>query len=255
MLRIKLPEESAHRHPTSSNRLIQPLRTLRRLGRSQPAKPPLFHHLPLLPGRCRLSEPDRVRTTGDGPGVEPRVLREAPLAVDRVPVYWAEGRQAGADDGDGGLDECPDGGIGVDPTAVCEGDAADGDDSDDACDADAVGMRSESLHWTVLTPGKEKDSILFSCIVEQAVRYREERTYNPPSENMPASWILCAKELCSLHKKGIGKPRMRKSVTELRTPMAISSASRFTQWALTLGSQSERTGTHWKITTMVPATV
>ena len=69
-------------------------------------------------------------------------------------------------------------------------------------------------------------------------------TYNPPSENMPKSWILCDKELCSRHRKGTGNPKMRKSVIELSTPIAMSSASRFTQRGLMLGSQSERTGTH-----------
>ena len=64
-------------------------------------------------------------------------LAEAPLTVNGVLVYWTEGGQARADDGDGGLDKGPDGGIGVYPATVCEGDATNGDDADDACYADA----------------------------------------------------------------------------------------------------------------------
>ena len=68
--------------------------------------------------------------------------------------------------------------------------------------------------------------------------------YNPPNENIPASCILCASELCNRHKKGTGRPRMTTSVTEFSTPMAMSSASRFTHRCLMDGSQTARTGAH-----------
>ena len=66
-----------------------------------------------------------------------RVLGKAFGAVNHVLVHGTEGRQAGADGGDGGLDEGPDGRICVYPAAICERDAADGDDADDTDYADA----------------------------------------------------------------------------------------------------------------------
>ena len=63
------------------------------------------------------------------------------LAVNDVLVYGAQGGQAGANDGNGGLDKGPDGRVGVYPAAVCEGDATNSDNADDACYADAGGWR------------------------------------------------------------------------------------------------------------------
>ena len=40
-------------------------------------------------------------------------------------------------------------------------------------------------------------------------------TYDPPGENMAASWILCVTELCNRHQNGMGKLKIRKSVNGL----------------------------------------
>lgn len=95
----------------------------------QPTKLSLLRHLPIMPRRRRLCQPDPIRIASIMAG---RVLGKA-----YVLVPGTEGRQAGADDSDGGLDEGPDGRLCVYPAAICEGDAADGDDADDTDYADA----------------------------------------------------------------------------------------------------------------------
>ena len=40
--------------------------------------------------------------------------------MDEVLVDWTESRETGADDGNGGFDECPDGAVDVDPCGGVE---------------------------------------------------------------------------------------------------------------------------------------
>ena len=81
------------------------------------------------------------------------------------------------------------------PAAVREGDAADGDDTDDAGHTNCLVGGASELYI--------EDSRFFSSALKDCKEMLDGN--NLWSANMPASWILYAKNLCNRPRNRVGK--------------------------------------------------